>query len=279
MGNDDVIRRRRVLVGTSGYVYRHWRGRFYPLDLPARGWLGFYAAHFPTVELNSPFYRLPAAETFAAWRAAVPPDFVFAVKASRFLTHIRRLRDADEPVQRLLERARHLGPALGPVLFQLPGRFHADLDRLDGLLRALEAQRIVPGLRAVLEVRHPSWLGAPVLQRLRDAGVALCLGDWRELPVRDLLTAPFVYVRRHGAGRRYGGRYPDAALAEDAADIRRWVRGGRDVYVYFNNDERAHAVAGARRLAALAGRRSAGRHGRSATQASRRATSAAASSR
>lgn len=264
----------RLLVGTSGYVYPHWRGRFYPADVPARAWLAYYAVHFPTVELNNPFYRLPAAHTFRAWREAVPPGFVFAVKASRFLTHVKRLRDAPEHLGLFLDRARHLGPTLGPVLFQLPATFHCDLERLDGLLRALARQRAVPGLRAALEVRHPSWLAPAVIDRLADANVALCLADWRDAPVTGITTADFVYVRRHGAGRT--GRYSDAALAADARDVRGWLRQRRDVYVYFNNDARAFAVANALRLTALvAGRR----HGRRASQAATRAASAAASSR
>ncbi len=246
-----------VLVGTSGYVYGHWRGPFYPRALPARAWLAFYHARFATVELNSPFYRLPDAAVFAAWRAGVPPGFVFAVKASRFLTHLKKLREPREPLDRLLTRARALGPALGPVLFQLPRTLHADLERLDGLLAALSRQRRVPGLRAVLEVRHASWLVPAVIERLRAANVALCLHDARDLTVAGPLTADFVYVRRHGPRGRYRGSYTDDALRADARRIAAWRRGGRDVYVYFNNDQRGYATADALRLRALLGRRAA----------------------
>jgi uncharacterized protein YecE (DUF72 family) len=238
----------RLHLGTSGYVYGHWRRVFYPERLAVRHWLPFYAARFSTVELNSPFYRLPSRAAFAAWQAAVPDGFVFAVKASRFLTHVRRLRAPAAPVRRLLGRARALDDALGPVLFQLPERFHADVGRLDRLLGALARQRLVPDPRAVLEVRHPSWLVPAVVDRLRAAGVALCLADWRALPVDGPLTADFVYVRRHGPGPRYGDAYPLHRLRRDAADIRRWLGEGRDVYVYFNNDAEGHAVRDARRL-------------------------------
>jgi uncharacterized protein YecE (DUF72 family) len=238
----------RWLVGTSGYVYRDWRRRFYPQALGARGWLPFYAATFDTVELNSPFYRLPRAATFRAWAAAVPPDFVFAVKASRFLTHIKRLNEPGPPVALFMRRARGLGPALGPILLQLPSTFHLRLDRLDGLLRVL-ARR--PQCRWVLEVRHASWLSDPVFERLAAANVALCLHDWREQPVSGPLTADFVYVRRHGTRRRYGGSYTEAMLRADAARVAEWTRSGRDVYVYFNNDGRAAAVRNARRLGEL----------------------------
>ncbi len=239
----------RLRVGTSGYVYPHWRSRFYPATLPARAWLPFYAREFDTVELNNPFYRLPTAQAFAAWRAAVPAGFVFAVKASRFLTHVRRLRDPREPLERLLSRARALGPTLGPVLFQLPATFRLDLGRLEGFLAALARQRLVPELRAVLEVRHPSWLEDAALARLRDAGVALCLADWPDLVVTGPLTADFVYVRRHGAPGP--GAYGRQRLAADARAIRGWLRHGHDVYVYFNNDAEAHAVRDARTLRAL----------------------------
>ncbi len=245
----------RLFLGTSGYVYSHWRRRFYPRGLPARAWLAYYAERFTTVELNNPFYRLPTTEMFAAWRAAVPAGFVFAVKASRFLTHLKRLREPEDPLRLLLERARRLGPTLGPVLFQLPGNFQLKVERLDGFLQALARQRLVRPLRAVLEIRHASWLVPEVIERLRRAGVALCLTDWRETPVRDVLTADFVYVRRHGARRRYGGPYPEASLREDARDIRRWLRQGRHVYVYFNNDGLAHAVRDAERLRAMIGER------------------------
>jgi uncharacterized protein YecE (DUF72 family) len=243
----------RLLIGTSGYVYPHWRRRFYPARLPAHRWLPFYAERFGTVELNAPFYRLPSADAFAAWRDAVPPGFVFAVKASRFLTHIKRLRAPAAPLRLFLERARMLGSALGPVLIQLPSHFHVDIVRLDGLLAALGRQRRGRRLRAVLEVRHPSWLVPDVLARLRQANVALCLHDWRELTVEAPVTAAFVYVRRHGTGRRGGGPYTTRHLRRDAARVTEWLGRGRDVYVYFNNDARAFALADALRLARLVG--------------------------
>ena len=239
---------KRWFVGTSGYVYRDWRRRFYPGALGAREWLPYYAASFDTVELNSPFYRLPSAATFRAWAAAVPPHFVFAVKASRFLTHVKRLKAPGAPVTLFLRRARGLGEALGPVLIQLPSTYHLRLDRLDGLLRVLWRR---PQVRWVLEVRHDSWLVDEVFDRLARANVALCLHDWHEQPVTGPLTADFVYVRRHGTRRRYGGSYTEAMLAADAERVAGWTRGGRDAYVYFNNDGRAAAVRNARRLTEL----------------------------
>jgi uncharacterized protein YecE (DUF72 family) len=243
----------RVFIGTSGYVYPHWRGRFYPADLPATRWFAYYASHFDTVELNNPFYRLPTAATFAAWRRAAPPGFVFAVKASRYLTHMKKLKDPGPPLRRLLGRARALAPTLGPVLFQLPANFKANVERLDRFLAALERQQAVRRLRAVLEVRDESWLSPSVVARLEHAGVALCLHDSAQLTVTDPLTARFVYVRRHGTTGRYQGSYPARMLEADARRVRGWARAGRDVYVYFNNDHAGFAVANARRLIGLVG--------------------------
>jgi uncharacterized protein YecE (DUF72 family) len=254
--------RGRLFLGTSGYVYPHWRRVFYPADVPQREWLPFYARHFPTVELNNSFYRLPSKAAFRAWRAQVegkggtlpgcphPTDaqFCFAVKASRFLTHLKRLKAPSPPLDRLLRRLRPLGPTLGPLLFQLPQQFHANLPRLARFLRALGRQRLVDGLRATLEVRHDSWLVPETFDLLRKANVALCFHDARSQPVTEPLTADFVYVRRHGTADRYRGAYTDPMLRADAARIRDWLEDGLDVYVYFNNDGGGAAVRNALRL-------------------------------
>jgi uncharacterized protein YecE (DUF72 family) len=241
----------RLRIGTSGYVYPHWRGVFYPARLPARDWLAFYAAVFDTVELNNPFYRLPAKAAFRGWRAAVPDDFVFSVKGSRYLTHLKRLAAPRAPLDRLLRRVRPLGPTLGPLLFQLPPHFRADLPRLATFLRALGRQPHVPGLRAVLEVRHGSWLVPETFDLLGRAGVALCQHDARALAVAGPVTADFVYLRRHGSRGRYQGAYPESALRADARRVRRWLAEGLDVYVYYNNDAGGAAVRDARRLRGL----------------------------
>jgi uncharacterized protein YecE (DUF72 family) len=241
----------RLRLGTSGYAYPHWRRVFYPVTLPARAWLPFYACHFDTVELNNPFYRLPAKAAFRGWRAAVPEDFVFAVKASRYLTHVRRLKSPRAPLDRLLRRVRPLGAALGPLLFQLPPQLRADPGRLATFLRALERQPHVRRSRVALEVRHASWLVPEIFDLLRKAGVALCLHDARAQPVTGPITTDFVYVRRHGPRAAYGGSYTDAALSADAGRIRAWLADGLDVYVYFNNDTGGAAIRDARRLRAL----------------------------
>lgn len=243
----------RLYLGTSGYVYPHWRTRFYPAGLPAREWLPFYARHFDTVELNNSFYRLPSKAAFRAWRAQVPEQFVFAVKASRFLTHLKRLKTPGPALDRLLRRARPLGDTLGPVLFQLPAQFHANLPRLARFVRALERQRLAPGVRATLEVRDASWLVDDTYDLLRKANVALCFHDARVQPVTEPVTADFVYVRRHGTAARYRGSYTDAMLRADARRITGWLAEGLDVYVYFNNDGGGAAVRNALRLRQLVG--------------------------
>ena len=245
--------RGRLHIGTSGYVYPHWRRVFYPPDLPAREWLPFYVRHFETVELNNSFYRLPSKAAFRAWRAQVDDRFLFAVKASRYLTHRKRLKAPAPPLDRFLRRARPLGGALGPVLFQLPAQFHANLPRLARFLRALGRQRLVPDVRATLEVRHASWLVDETFDLLRKANVALCFHDARVQPVTEPVTADFVYVRRHGIAPRYHGAYTDRMLRADAARIAGWLDTGLDVYVYFNNDGGGAAVRDALRLRAMLG--------------------------
>ena len=240
--------RGRLHLGTSGYVYPHWRRRFYPAGLPPREWLPFYARHFSTVELNNPFYRLPSKAAFRAWRAQAGDDFVFAVKASRFLTHLKRLKAPGPPLDRLFRRVRPLGPTLGPVLFQLPAQFHANLPRLARFLRAVDRQRLLPGIRATLEVRHSSWLAPETFDLLRKSNVALCFHDAHTQPVTEPVTADFVYIRRHGTAPHYHGAYSDAMLAGDADRIAGWLGEGLDVYVYFNNDGGGAAVRDALRL-------------------------------
>jgi len=238
-----------VRIGTSGWEYDHWRGTFYPRDLPKRRWLEHYAEHFDTVELNASFYRLPSAGTFGRWGTRVPSDFRFAVKASRYLTHVRRLREPQEPLDRLWSSARRLGDRLGPVLYQLPPRWRPNADRLAAFLAALPAD----GGQAI-EFRDRRWYRPEILELLRAAGVALCLHDMSASAPEPVPLGPCVYVRFHGAGRRYGGRYPDEAIAAWAERIARWSVEGRSVWAYFNNDAEGHAVTDAVRLREAVGR-------------------------
>ncbi len=241
----------RLLVGTSGWSYRHWRGVFYPERLPARDWLRFYAQHFPTVELNTSFYRRPAAASFTRWREAAGPGFLFAVKANRYITHVRRLREPADPVARELEAVRPLGDALGPILLQLPPDLRLDLERLRELVDALPKDR-----RFTVEFRDQSWDSADVYDLLGERGVAVCLHDWRGRPwpvVAAENGAPFAYVRLHGPTGAYTGRYSARALAVWVERCARWRRAGRDVFCYFNNDAAGNAVHDALHLRDLLG--------------------------
>jgi uncharacterized protein YecE (DUF72 family) len=236
-----------VLVGTSGWQYRHWRGAFYPGGLPQGRWLEHYAKRFATVESNAAFYRLPDPATFADWAARTPPDFVMAVKASRYLTHIRRLRDPEEPVKRLLDHAGHLGAKLGPVLLQLPPDLRADSDRLARTLAAFPDD-----VRVAVEFRHPSWFTDAVRSLLAAHGAALCLAD-RRGPVTPLWrTTDWSYLRLHQGAAVPSPCYGRQALATWAARLSdRWSPDER-VYVYFNNDTRGCAVRDARHFALAA---------------------------
>lgn len=233
----------RFLIGTSGWNYPHWRGRFYPRGLPTDEWLPYYARHFPTVEVNYTFYRLPERRTFATWRAAVPRRFAFAIKASRFITHVKRLRDARGAVGRLLTRARPLAQTLGPVLFQLAPTFACDAERLAAFLA-----RLPSGPRYAIEFRHDSWHRDPVYRLLRRHRVACCVCDGPGRLRHFVRTAPFVYVRLHHSGT-HDGRYTDDQLRWWADRLREI--GGGTAYVYFNNDWEGFAVRNAARLTEL----------------------------
>lgn len=231
-----------IRIGCSGWQYKHWRGDFYPPSLPVARWLDRYAQAFDTVELNNSFYRLPPPEAFTRWRERTPDGFLFAVKASRYLTHLKKLKDPVDPLHRFFESARQLGSKLGPVLYQLPPRWPADVERLRAFLEALPQ-----GVRHVMEFRDPSWYAPDVLGALRETGVALCLHDMAGSTAPRQRVGPLAYVRLHGV-TRYGGAYDDETLASWAD----WMTGeherGHDVFVYFNNDVGGHAPRDAIRL-------------------------------
>ncbi|WP_051734646.1 MULTISPECIES: DUF72 domain-containing protein [Streptomyces] len=231
-----------VYVGTSGWQYRDWSGVLYPPDRPQRLWLEEYTGHFRTVESNAAFYRLPSPETFAQRRARTPPGFVMAVKASRFLTHVKRLREPAEPVHRLMAHAASLGDRLGPVLLQLPPALRADPAALDACLACFPA-----GTRVAVEARHESWWTQDVRSVLTDRGAALCWADRGSRPVTPLWrTADWGYVRFHEGRARPAPRYGRTALHTWAARIADTWPAGADVFAYFNNDSGGAAVADAR---------------------------------
>jgi uncharacterized protein YecE (DUF72 family) len=245
-----------VLAGTSGWQYREWRGAFYPPGVPQARWLEHYAARFPTVENNGSFYRLPAAQTFAAWRDRLPDGFLMAVKASRYLTHVRRLRDPAEPVGRLLEAAAGLGDRLGPVLLQLPPDFQAAPGLLDACLREFgrfPAPRLPGGrVRVAVELRHESWWTGATRQVLARHDAPLCWADRRGRPVSPLWrTADWGYLRFHEGAAQPWPHYGAQALRSWADRVSRTWPGRADVFAYFNNDQHAAAPEDAAAFARL----------------------------
>jgi uncharacterized protein YecE (DUF72 family) len=242
-------------VGCSGWNYKHWRGPVYPSEVPARLWFAHYAGMFDTVEVNNTFYRLPEPSTFAKWREAAPANFLYAIKASRFLTHLKRLREPEEPVTRLFEHARELGETFGPILYQLPANFHLDLERLDSFLAILPRTLGEVGgapaerpLQHTIEFRHPSWYVEETYSVLRTHAIALCIHDKAGAAITSPIDGPFVYVRFHGPGGRYFGRYERRRMEDWADRLAEQWRSGRDVYAYFNNDPQGMAVFNAHEL-------------------------------
>ncbi|WP_330284078.1 DUF72 domain-containing protein [Streptomyces sp. NBC_00588] len=237
-----------LFVGTSGWQYKDWRGVLYPDRCPQRLWLEEYARHFATVEINNAFYRLPSRENFVSWRKRVPPDFVVTVKASRYLTHIRRLREPQEPVERLMSHAAGLGDRLGPVLLQLPPTLKADAKLLDACL-----SRFPSGTRVAVEPRHDSWWTDEIREVLTARGAALCWADVRARPAGPLWrTTDWGYVRFHEGRAQAWPRYGRRALRTWAERIAQSWGADADVYAYFNNDPNGAAVEDAATFAAAA---------------------------
>jgi uncharacterized protein YecE (DUF72 family) len=226
----------RAWIGCSGWQYKHWRGNFYNAELPQSRWLEHYASIFDTVEVNNSFYRLPEASTFARWGSRVPARFRFAVKASRFLTHMKKLKDPEEPVDRLFSRMRALGKHLGPVLYQLPPGWKVDAVRLEHFLQVLPR-----GARHVIEFRDPSWYVDEVYGLLERYRATLCLHDMQESESGRRRIGPIVYARFHGPSARYQGGYSAGVLRSWAEWLHSQLVGGADVYAYFNNDVGGHA--------------------------------------
>lgn len=228
--------RGRARVGCSGWEYKHWRGDFYPADLPRPRWFEHYTRTFDTVEINNTFYRLPKEETFVRWAARAPRGFLYAVKASRYLTHMKKLKDPEEPLERLFSRMAPLGRFRGPVLYQLPPGWKLDRLRLEHFLQALPK-----GVRHAIEFRDPSWYAPDVRPLLERHRVALCLHDMQGSATGQERVGPFVYVRFHGAVGHYSGGYSDERLRGWAEWLAGQQAAGVDVYAYFNNDVGGHA--------------------------------------
>jgi uncharacterized protein YecE (DUF72 family) len=236
-----------VRIGTSGWVYKHWGGLFYPADMPQSEWFARYIRAFDTVEINNSFYRLPSEAAFEAWREQAPIGFCYAVKASRYLTHLKKLKDPEDPLRRFFERASRLGDTLGVVLYQLPPRWHLNLERFERFLACLPAD-----YRHAIEFRDASWLIEEVFRMMERYQVAHCIHDMPPLAIPPRVTAPLVYIRFHG-GAAHGGDYQPAALEAWARRIGEWQDQGHDVFAYFNNDVGGYAITNAQMLRDLLG--------------------------
>jgi uncharacterized protein YecE (DUF72 family) len=234
-------------VGTSGWIYQHWRGVFYPERLPAGKCFAYYAARFDTVEINYTFYHLPDRPTFDGWRLQAPQDFCYALKASRFLTHRKKLNEPEQPLALLLERARRLGSRLGPILYQLPPRWKCNLERLRQFVNLLPQD-----LLHAFEFRDPSWYNDEVRALLDQAGMGFCIHDMAGSPSPLWVTGRLAYVRFHGAaGAKYEGLYTQDQMRAWAQRLGQYLKEGRDTYAYFNNDGGGHALVNARQLREL----------------------------
>jgi len=238
----------RIHVGCSGWVYKHWRGSFYPEGLPQKRWFERYSEEFDTVEINASFYRVPLARTFEGWREKAPPDFHYAVKVNRFITHMKKLIECETEVDRFVELTRLLGDKLGPLLYQLPPSLHKNLDRLDAFLA-----RLPKDLEQVVEFRHGSWYDDEVLELLDRHGVGFVCHDLRGLISPRWASGRTAYVRFHGTSGRYHGRYSDEALMDWANWCLQQKQRGRSVWCYFNNDIHGHAIEDARTLKSIVG--------------------------
>jgi uncharacterized protein YecE (DUF72 family) len=235
-----------VHIGTSGWHYKHWHGCFYPSSFPAAKMLRWYAERFDTVEINNSFYCLPKPEALAAWCRETPANFCFAVKASRFITHNKKLLDPKETIRNFMSAIRGLGKRLGPILFQLPPGWQLNLERLESFLRALPR-----GRQHVFEFRNPMWNVQPVYDTLRRYNAAYCIYELAGFQSPMEVTADFAYVRLHGPGNKYQGDYSHDQLKSWAGKIDEWRKSLRDVYIYFDNDQAGYAAKNAQELKAM----------------------------
>jgi uncharacterized protein YecE (DUF72 family) len=236
-----------TFIGCSGFSYRDWKGEFYPGGLPQRKWLEYFCTVFRTVEMNVTFYRLPLARTFEKWYSETPSDFAFSLKGSRFITHIKRLLEPEEPLETFFDRALLLKEKLKVVLWQFSPGFAIDLDRLSGFLGLLGDYPV----RNTLEFRNESWLTKETVALCRNSGVSLCMADSPDFLDDVPVTSDFVYMRRHGEGGSYDTSYSKTALRRDARRLRDYAKSGKDAFIYFNNDFHSYAPQNARDLAEM----------------------------
>jgi len=230
------MNRGRIYIGTSGWHYPHWVGPFYPEHMPSEEFLSYYARHFETVEVNNTFYHLPSPQTLTSWHDETPKDFLFACKASRFITHMKKLKDPEQSITRFFENIQVLRKKLGPILFQLPPRWTMNVTRLETFLKALPKK-----YRYVFEFRDESWFAQPIYDVLTKHNAAFCLYNLAGRWTPEVVTADFIYIRLHGPKDAYQGRYPQKVLSHWANKCLYWAKSGKDVYCYFDNDENGYA--------------------------------------
>ncbi len=234
-------------IGCSGFLYDSWRGAFYPEELPHKKWLTFYMKNFSSVELNVTFYRLLKKEAFERWYKETPPDFTFCLKGSRFISHVKKLKDVELPLSTFFNATAPLLEKLEVILWQLPPNLKLNMKNLEDFVENLKQYPV----RHVFEFRHKSWLVKKVFNLLSSANIGLCMADWPEF-ISDLpVTADFVYIRRHGEGGNYSTNYTPEQLKSDAKKIKEYMKMGKDVYYYFNNDAFAYAPKNALELSAI----------------------------
>jgi uncharacterized protein YecE (DUF72 family) len=242
-----VLQPTTVYIGTSGWNYNHWRGPFYPKELPQKQWLAYYCERFSTVEINNSFYQLPSKSTLETWRKTVPASFTFSVKASRYITHMKKLKDPSDALTKFYNGIEILGERLGPILFQLPPGWHVNVERLESFLSMLSSD-----YRHTFEFRDESWFCDSVYDALEKYSAAFCIYhlEGRESPRKT--TSDFVYLRLHGPDGAYEGSYDGRTLAGWSRMFTRWRKGRRDVYCYFDNDQNGYAAHDALKLLEIA---------------------------
>jgi uncharacterized protein YecE (DUF72 family) len=236
-----------IHIGCSGFNYKDWKDGFYPEGLPQKRWFQYYRGMFSTVELNVTFYRLPLSRTFEKWYGETPPDFVFSLKGSRFISHRKRLLDPDEPLELFFKRSSPLREKLKVVLWQFPPNFSVSMERLKRFLELLDRYPV----RNALEFRNQSWLTDEVFDLCRTHNVSLCMADWPSFINNLPVTADFAYVRRHGLEGSYATSYSENEIKQDAGRIAHYAVDGKSVYVYFNNSAFGYAPRNAQELKKL----------------------------
>lgn len=240
------MRKGKIYIGTSGWSYKHWKGNFYPRTIKDSDEFTFYQNYFKTVEINNSFYHLPLESTFIQWRKNTPKDFLFSVKASRFITHMKKLKVDNDGLEVFLKRARKLKEKLGPVLFQLPPGWKLNLERFESFLNQLPAKNLY-----TFELRNHTWMTEEVFGLLKKHNCAFCIYELDHYLTPLEITADFVYIRLHGPSGKYQGNYTRAALKKWAGLCLSWQKKGKDVYVYFDNDQKGYAAANAMTLQSL----------------------------